>query len=75
MLAARSLLMLVGTLAVLATLWLTLLSGGGKAPTVTPNAAPAQPGATSYDSAIGAAQGTVQQSYEDAQRGSATAAP
>jgi hypothetical protein len=85
MLAARSLLGLIGTLAVVATLWLTLLAGGGdRAPAVKPGATTAPSGATSgapatsgYDSAIGEARSAVQQADQDAQRavGSAAGAP
>ncbi len=75
-LAARSLLWMIGTLAVVATLWLTLLSGGeGRAPVVTPGGTSAPSGASSgatagggYGSAIGAAHGAIQQSNQDAQR-------
>jgi hypothetical protein len=84
MFATRALL-LIGTLAVVATLWVTLLSGGGAhAPDVTPGATTAPsgssgggPAASSYDRAIGAAQGAVQQSNQDAQRaaGSTPGAP
>jgi hypothetical protein len=65
--------LLIGTLAVVATLWVTLLSGGGgRAPAVTPGVITAPSGATSgapaasgYSSAIGAAHSAVQQSNQD----------
>jgi hypothetical protein len=67
--AARSLLWLVGTLAVVATLWLTLLAGGHSSPTGTP-------GATGdYKSTVDAAQSAVQQANQDGQRGSTASAP
>ena len=78
MLAARSL-MLIGTLAVVAILWLTLLSGGGGAPAVTPGTTTAPSGAASgataasgYSGAIGAAQGAVRQSNQDTQSAAGT---
>jgi hypothetical protein len=78
MLAARSL-MLLGTLAVVAILWLTLLSGGGHAPAVTPGATTAPSGAASgataasgYGSAIGAAHGAVRQSNQGAESAAGT---
>jgi hypothetical protein len=72
MLLARSLLLL-GTLAVVATLWVTLLSGGGgRVPAVTPRVTTSPSGATSgapaasgYSSAIGAAHSAVQQSNQE----------
>lgn len=75
MLLARSAL-LIGTLAVVATLWLTLLSGGdSRAPAVARGVTTAPSGATGdaaaasgYKSAIGAADRAVQQSNQDAQR-------
>jgi hypothetical protein len=78
--AARSLLWLVATLAVVATLWLTLLSeDGGHSSTTLPGAGATggQPAAGGYGGAIGSAQGAVQQSNQDAQRaaGSAAGAP
>jgi hypothetical protein len=74
-LLARSLL-LIGTLVVVATLRVTLLSGGGgRGPAVTPGATTAPSGATSgapapggYSSAIDAAHSAVQQSNQDARR-------
>jgi hypothetical protein len=83
MLAARSLLWVVGTLAVVALLWLTLLSGGG-GPTALPDGGTVPSGATSgepagggYTDAIDSARGAVQQSNQDAQRAadSATSTP
>jgi hypothetical protein len=74
--AARSLLWLVGTLAVVATLWLTLLSGGHTSPTATPGATTSPSGATGdYKSAVDAAQSAVQQANQDTQRGSTAGAP
>ena len=78
MLLARSL-MLLGTLAVVATLWVTLLSGGDHGSAVTPGTTAAPSGSTSapppggYSSAIDAAHGAVEQSNRDA--GSAAGAP
>ena len=81
MVAARSLLFRVGTLAVVGVLWLTLLAGGGdQVPTVTPSGATAPSsganGASApgdYNSAIGAGRGAVQQADQDAQRAAGTA--
>jgi hypothetical protein len=82
--ATRALLSLVGTLAVVATLWLTLLSGGGHTLTVTPGGTTAPSGAASgaptaggYGSAIDAARGVVGRANQDAQRaaGPAPGAP
>ncbi len=71
-LAARSLLWLIGTLAVVAVLWLTLLAGGRGTPSTTN----APSGATSdYKTTIDAAQSAVERANEDAQRGSASSAP
>jgi hypothetical protein len=78
MLLVRSL-MLLGTLAIVATLWVTLLSGGDHGSAVTPGATAAPSGSTStpspggYSSALDAAHGAVQQSNQDA--GSAAGAP
>jgi hypothetical protein len=71
----RSLLGLIGTLAVVATLWLTLLSGGGHTPVLTPSGTTTSSGAVSgaptaggYGSAIDAARGAVGQADQSAQR-------
>jgi hypothetical protein len=81
MLAAVRSLWLIGTLAVVATLWLTLLSGGAPAPAVKPGATTGPTGAargataaSGYSGAIGAADSAVQQTNQDAQR-AATSAP
>jgi hypothetical protein len=79
MLAVRSLVLLVGTLAVVAMLWLMLLSGGDGAPTATQGGttAPAtsgEPAAGGYGDAIGAADGAVRQANQDAQRAARSAA-
>jgi hypothetical protein len=75
MLATRSLLWLIGTLAVAATLWMTLLSGGGNHAGVVPQATTAPSGVTagagsagSYGNAIGAARSATEQTNQDAQR-------
>jgi hypothetical protein len=79
MVATRSLLWLVGTLAVVAVLWMTLLSGGGGTST-TPAGAPVSsgtsgtPSAGDYNSAIGAARGAVQQSAQDAKSAAGSSA-
>lgn len=79
--AVRSLFFLIATLAVVATLWLTLLSGGGSTPALTPNGTTAGSGAAGapatgdYRSAIGAANGAVQQSANDTQRAAGSTAP
>jgi hypothetical protein len=80
MLAARSLLVLVATLAVVGLLWLTLLSGGSGSPTATPGGTSVPSGATdgapadgTYNDAIGAAGSAVQQSNQDAQRAAESA--
>jgi hypothetical protein len=71
-LAARSLLWLIGTLAVVAVLWLTLLTGGHG----TPGTTNAPTGATSdYKTTIDSAQSAVERANEDAQRGAASSAP
>jgi hypothetical protein len=85
MFATRSLLWLIGTLAVAATLWMTLLSGGSDhAPAVVPQATTAPSGASAgtsaaggYGSAIGAARSATEQTNQDAQRaaGSSAGAP
>jgi hypothetical protein len=82
MLATRSLLGLIGTLAVVAVLWLTLLSGSDdRVPAVNPGATTAPAGATGgatpasgYNRAIDAARGAAQQAYQDAERGAGSAA-
>ena len=78
MAVSRAVLGLIALLAVLATLWMTMLSSGGGAGVQAGSSNPVAPGASpapgAYGNATNAAQNAVQQANGDGQRAAQTAA-
>jgi hypothetical protein len=74
MAVSRAIVGLIALLAVLATLWLTMIASGG-GHTAAPGLPPAKASSGQvYGNAINGAQGAVQQANADAQRAAGTSA-
>jgi hypothetical protein len=74
--AARSLLFLIGTLAVVGALWFSLMAGGHSTSVRTSGGTTAPSGSVrDYTDSIDAAKSAVQQANQDGQRGASTSVP